>query len=141
MKPQRLTTTALLFFFSSLWIHASDFPVSDLDIYRTMKRSEIQNTKKMSPEQKIDAAQAYLIKNIFLKSMLDPKSMLMMGDDEEEQSYGITQQEMSLYNEIIADEMAKQLAKQDMLKLKKIYLKKYQAESKAQPENQKNIKS
>ncbi|MCP4049191.1 MAG: hypothetical protein GY730_00580 [bacterium] len=94
--------------------------LSDLDIYRQSKNSNT-NYRQMPPEKILEKTEAHFIKEMFLKTIFQ-MNKTTMGSDENDQFFAANSE---LVNEFLMDELAKDLAEQDILGFKKAFLKRY----------------
>ena len=74
--------------------------------------------QKQDEKQVVEQMQAMLLEQIFTRPMLQTQELFVVDDDDP--GMMSLQQEQAWIQEILAREMAKSLAKQDILKLNKI---------------------
>jgi hypothetical protein len=96
---------------------SSPYP-NALDMYKTVEQNK---TKRMSEDQKMIAAQAQMIKTTFLKPFFDLQKNTLLS--EEDKQYMVGHESFEMCNEILIDELAKKLAKQDILQFNKLMKK------------------
>jgi hypothetical protein len=114
----RIAYLSLFAVFNTL-ICAQDVPTGivmpDLD---TIEASRTQ--KHMTPEQKVEAFEAYYIENAFSEAFANRATSMLTEDEQKEFGFGM---DTSFQDDLVKKELIKTLAKQDILKLKPLLLK------------------
>jgi len=90
-------------------------PVLD---YSNIDKLTIDEAKK--DEQVLEEMSARFIETMLTKPMFE--SDLSFFEDEDEESFVSTKQEQEFFNQMLSRELAKELARQDILGLKRMYL-------------------
>ncbi len=98
---------------------SSAFP-SISDMYQLQNKPNRAAFKKDKPEKTIEKIEAFYLKSIFLKKIFSLKNNTILKDNEEK---FIGMPEGEFVNEVLIDQMAKQMAKQDILGFKKLLLR------------------
>ncbi len=105
-------------------IDTSYFIEKNLESADYQRRIQANNKK-----QNIEEFEKILLKKVYLESLIDKDE-----EEDEENDRGILSSDNSLYNEMLLDLYAQQLAKQDIFNLQKIYNKNEQTKS-TEPNN------
>jgi len=90
------------------------------DMYQLQNRPTKQSFKNKPPEKAVEHIEAFYLKTIFLKNIFSLKKQSLLSDGEN-QFAGLPEGEF--VNEVLIDQMAKQMAQQDILGFKKLFLK------------------
>ena len=98
------------------------FP-TDLELYNVYQMSGQKKLSKKDPKRIIEETQIMFIKNFFLNPFFNSSSEIR-GDEEEDSNMVLSKQQNEVYNEMLSTEVARQLARQDILKMRKM-LQKY----------------
>jgi len=77
------------------------------------------NIKNMTYEEQLTQVQAYMLKSLFIKPMMNDQSISIITDDDDEED--IVPQSFHMQNDILSQVMAEHLAKQDILGFNKKY--------------------
>jgi hypothetical protein len=103
-----------------IFAQSSAFP-SISDMYQLQNRPNKSAFKQKKPEKAVEEIEAFYLKSIFLKNIFSLKNNSILNDSEEK-FMGMPEGEF--VNEILIDQMAKQMAKQDVLGFKRLLLRK-----------------
>ncbi len=124
MRRISLGCAVLVFMLASIAV----FPAEDIDYVMMVQdytKATAESNKPQTPRRVADQFQKYILKTVFLKDMFSRDSIFKPNVDEDDDDYIISSQPSSspVYDSIMLDTLASQLADQDALKLRKILMK------------------
>jgi hypothetical protein len=122
MKYFFISTVLVIFLIPSIWAQPMGMvPIEDMYSYAKFSQNQAQK-KRMSKAQMVQVIQANFLKTVFLNPFFESynKSLILENDKEDNSSFLM---DNSFHTEILKDELARLLAKRDILKLKKVLLK------------------
>lgn len=108
-----------MFFLLASPLFGQSFPVQSQDIAYMLQHS----AKYKTDEEIVDAMQAMLIEELFLKQMLSSELRFFEDEDDDTGIMGSSKKENEMYNMIMTKVLSKEFAKQDILQLRRYLLK------------------
>ena len=97
---------------------AQSFPIQSHDINFMLHQSE----KPRTDAEIADAIQAMLIQELFLNKMMSSELQFFEDDDEDSTGIGSNKRDREMHNMMMSQILSKELAKQDLLKLRRYLL-------------------
>ena len=123
MAYRAIVFFSALFFIFSFDLNAQMAP-SVMD-YNLLYSSDVQYHDYKRREKTVDGIQALLIEKMFTSQLFN-SDVSIIPEDEDDENYFQNKQQKAMINELLARELAKKLAKEDMIGFRKQFLENIQ---------------